>query len=237
MKALKFSISVFLALTVASSAFAGDPKIVQRYMGLGIGAEKAKALATPISVGLTVTNVNLTPVAGVTPASGNASFGSTTVKGLTVTKTDGTPVAGITPASGNFNTAGNIQSEKQVAGSTGWFSGNMLVGSLTLMETPLPILTPGAAFPTPATGVTLSARWSRVVAGAPTANFLQLPVATANVQKDYGVINESANPVAIVAQGADTANAATANTPYVCAATKRCDCKGTSTTTFQCVGM
>jgi hypothetical protein len=65
-----------------------------------------------------------------------------------------------------------------------------------------PIITPATSFPTPpatpGTGSQVAERYNRVVTGAPTATFVQLPIGTPNVGKTYTVDNESANPAAIV---------------------------------------
>ena len=171
------------------------------------------------SDGNTVVTSKSTKVKG-RDSSGNELFSSesagSVVPGLVVKNSSGTP--GATPAAG-----------------TAYFNADIKMATGKDVVIPLAILTPGAAFPTPATGIPLPVgQVSRVVAGAPTANHVQLPLATASVGKNAILLNESAQPVAIVAQGTDTCNAATANTPCSCAANKICECIAPATGLWKC---
>jgi hypothetical protein len=101
-----------------------------------------------------------------------------------------------------------------------------------------PIITPATSFPTPpatpGTGSQVAERYNRVVTGAPTATFVQLPIGTPNVGKTYTVDNESANPAAIVPVSGDAINALAAATPYACAAGKVCDCFAKANALWSC---
>jgi hypothetical protein len=97
-----------------------------------------------------------------------------------------------------------------------------------------PIMTPDTAFPTPGSGSDLVAKVSIMAAGAPTAAFVQLPLATAAVGETYQVANRSSNPVAIVPISGNTQGVAAAATPFACTTLKMCDCTAVSTSNWQC---
>lgn len=96
------------------------------------------------------------------------------------------------------------------------------------------VMTPSTSFPTPNAGDTLTQRYSSVATAAPTAAYVELPAATANVGSTFSVVNQGANPLAVVPKSGDTANSAAAATPYACAAGKWCDCTGITTGNWQC---
>lgn len=95
------------------------------------------------------------------------------------------------------------------------------------------VLTPSADF-TPVAGSSITNRMNRVVAGAPTANFVSLPAATPNVGEFFGISNESANPVAVLPAGADTLQGRAAATPFSCAANTACYCNAFGTGAWGC---
>jgi len=102
---------------------------------------------------------------------------------------------------------------------------------------PLPaVLTPQTSYPTPATATFLSARYSLMASGAPTAAYVTLPQATGIPQTSQarGLISRSGNPVAVVPYPGDTIGNAAAATPYSCAAGKFCDCIKTGSTSWDC---
>ena len=95
------------------------------------------------------------------------------------------------------------------------------------------VMTPSTAVPTPAAGNTLSEVNTIIAAGAPTAAFVVLPVATASVGKTYRVFNQGSNPVAIVPQ-TGVVNVSAALTPFACTTLKECECTGLTTGVFGC---
>lgn len=95
------------------------------------------------------------------------------------------------------------------------------------------VITPSTSVPTPSAGNTLSNRRTIVAAGAPTAAFVVLPVATASVGKTYSVLNQGSNPVAIVPQ-TGSINVSGALTPFACTTLKECQCSGLTSSTFSC---
>jgi len=95
------------------------------------------------------------------------------------------------------------------------------------------VITPSTASITPAAGYTLTGRYSIVVAGAPTANFVVLPVATTVVGKSFRLYNQSSNPVAIVPQ-TGSINVSAALTPFACTTLKECECTGITNGNFGC---
>lgn len=132
----------------------------------------------------------------------------------------GTPVAWVTPSTGGFvSTSGDVT-----------FQG---AGKQPVYPAAA-IITPATSFPTPGAGGDLTARFTRIAAGAPTAAFVQLPRATANVGKTYSVVSLSSNPVAIVPISGDSQGAAAAATPYSCTAGKFCSCTALTTALWGC---
>lgn len=94
------------------------------------------------------------------------------------------------------------------------------------------VITPSTTFPTPvgattpAAGDTLTNQIYIVATAAPTAAFLELPVATVQPGvAERQVWNRGANPVAIVAQGSDTINNTAAATAFSCTTGKLCTCR------------
>ncbi len=96
------------------------------------------------------------------------------------------------------------------------------------------IITPSTSFPTPAAGDTLTQRLTIVAAGAPTATFVELPLATAVIGKTFTVFNQSSNPAAIVPISGNTQGVAVAATPFACTTLKSCDCTALSSTNWMC---
>lgn len=96
------------------------------------------------------------------------------------------------------------------------------------------VITPSTSYPTPNAGDTLTQRLSIIAAGAPTATFVELPLATISVGESYSVLNGSSNPVAIVPISGNSSNALAAGTPFSCATTLRCDCVAVSSTLWAC---
>lgn len=101
-----------------------------------------------------------------------------------------------------------------------------------------PVMTPATSFPTPpatpGTGSQVAARHSIIVAGAPTATFVQLPQATISVGKTFTVVNQSSNPAAIVPVSGDTQGVSAAATPYACTTLKTCDCVALTNSNWMC---
>ena len=95
------------------------------------------------------------------------------------------------------------------------------------------VMTPSTGVPTPAAGNTLSERNTIIAAGAPTAAFIVLPLATLSVGKSYTVYNQGSNPVAIVPQ-TGVVNVSAALTPFSCTTLKECKCTGLTTGVFGC---
>lgn len=85
---------------------------------------------------------------------------------------------------------------------------------------------------TPAAGARLSARNNAIATAGPTAQYVFV-VPTANVGKALSVYNQSGNPLPIIPESG-TINAAAAFTPFICATTKDCECKGYSTGQMVC---
>lgn len=95
------------------------------------------------------------------------------------------------------------------------------------------VVTPTANL-TPVAGARIATNNFLIVAtAAPTANFV-FAQPTASVGKTYHVYNQSANPVAILPEDG-AINAAAALTPFACAATKLCSCRGFTTGQMICV--
>lgn len=95
------------------------------------------------------------------------------------------------------------------------------------------VITPSTGVPTPAAGNTLTNRYTILAAGAPTAAFVVLPVATTSVGKTFTVFNQGSNPLAIVPQ-TGVVNVSAALTPFSCTTLKECQCKGLTTGVFGC---
>lgn len=95
------------------------------------------------------------------------------------------------------------------------------------------VITPATSYPTPAAGNTLSRRYTILAAGAPTAAFVALPVATSSIGKKYTIFNQGSNPLAI-APNTGSINVDAALTPYSCATLKECECTGLSSTVWGC---
>lgn len=95
------------------------------------------------------------------------------------------------------------------------------------------VITPSTSVPTPSAGNTLTERYTILAAGAPTAAYVVLPVATSSVGKSYTVYNQGSNPLAIVPQ-TGSINVTGALTPFSCTTLKECQCRGLSTSTFGC---
>lgn len=95
------------------------------------------------------------------------------------------------------------------------------------------VITPSTGVPTPAAGNTLSERLTILAAGAPTAAFVVLPVATSSVGKTFTVWNQGSNPLAIVPQ-TGVINVSGALTPFSCTTLKQCQCTGLTTGVFGC---
>jgi hypothetical protein len=95
------------------------------------------------------------------------------------------------------------------------------------------VITPSTGVPTPAAGNTLTNRYTILAAGAPTAAFVVLPVATSSVGKTFTVFNQGSNPLAIVPQ-TGVVNVSAALTPFSCTTLKECQCKGLTTAAFGC---
>lgn len=95
------------------------------------------------------------------------------------------------------------------------------------------VITPSTGVPTPAAGNTLTNRYTILAAGAPTAAFVVLPVATTSVGKTFSVFNQGSNPLAIVPQ-TGVINVSAALTPFSCTTLKECQCKGLTTGVFGC---
>lgn len=95
------------------------------------------------------------------------------------------------------------------------------------------VITPETGVPTPAAGNTLSERHTILAAGAPTAAFVVLPVATSSVGKVFKIWNQGSNPLAIVPQ-TGVINVSGALTPFSCTTLKECTCTGLTTGVFGC---
>lgn len=106
-----------------------------------------------------------------------------------------------------------------------------------MVRQPLPVvITPATAYPTPASGTLLTEQLTMVATAAPTANFVELAKATTVPESpSFGLLNPSANPVAIVPRQGDSVNNVAAGTPYSCAASKLCNCRKISTSRYWCV--
>ena len=211
----KFLVLV-LAFAFASVAHA---QTATKLMGVGFAAEQAKVLAERSSTteGLKVTNSSGTPVAGITPASGNAVIGGTlSVTGAT-TLTGATTITGAQTLTGQTNHAADAV-----------FASGKGVQEAVAIITPSTNMTPAAAS-------NLSAKVNRLISTSPTLAAVHVPAATANVGKDFVIVNEGANPVLVFPSGAsDTLNAGAAGTPVSVAAGKIADCLGVAAGKYQC---
>ena len=205
----KLLLVALLALTAVPAY--GDSTTVSNLQGLGMPGELASEIDKSY--------------AGTSGTSGQLS----TTGSVIFRNSTGTPKAFVTAATGGASFA-------DISGTTGSLSGDLTFsGAGAGPKFPAPgNITPATSFPTPAGAGQLSARVNLIVAGAPTAAFVQLPAATANVGETFNVYSASSNPVAIVPISGDTANAAAAATPYNCAAGKWCDCFATTTGTWVC---
>lgn len=179
-RVFNFLVAFFLVLIFASASYA---QTASKIMGTGLSAEKAVVIAERSAnvVGLKVTNSTGTPVAGITPASGNAVIGGTLavtgastltggVVGLKVTNSTLTPVAGITPASGNIATSGSI-SGAAISGSTVTGTGALTGAGLVVTNastTPMAGITPASG--NIVTGGTLAVTGASTLTGAVAAN-------------------------------------------------------------------
>lgn len=113
-------------------------------------------------------------------------------------------------------------------------SEGLLFGSAVQPQFPAAsVITPSTSVPTPGTGNTLSNPATIVAAGAPTAAYVVLPLATASVGKTYKVYNQGSNPVAVVPQ-TGVINVSGALTPFSCPTLKECTCRGLTTAAFGC---
>lgn len=96
------------------------------------------------------------------------------------------------------------------------------------------VVTPATSFPTPGGAGGITYRNSIVAAGAPTATFVQLPLATISVGKTFSVFNQSSNPAAIVPISGDTQGVSAAATPFACTTLKTCDCTALTSANWMC---
>lgn len=104
-------------------------------------------------------------------------------------------------------------------------------GQVTNKFQPATVVTP-ASNVTPVAAAILAQPRSIIATAAPTANYVFLPLASA--QKAFVTDNDSANPVQIMPQSTDVINAAAALTPYACATTKRCECDPVTAAKYKC---
>lgn len=95
------------------------------------------------------------------------------------------------------------------------------------------VLTPAADL-TPVAGGSITTVLSRVVTGAPTASYIVLPAATANVGKSYVVANEDSDPINFLPAGANTLCGRAAATPCACAGNSMCTCTAVTTSAWAC---
>lgn len=124
-----------------------------------------------------------------------------------------------------------------ISNGAGTVNGDLTFGTAGQQpKYPLPaVMTPSTTFPTPNAGDTLVGVLSVVATAAPTAAYVELAVATASQGKQFAVYNKSANPLQVVAQGADVINALVANTPFACATGKLCNCRSLTAGSYVCV--
>ena len=137
----------------------------------------------------------------------------------------------ITNATGTIAASGSTTNINITSG----FDINMQgVGQVT---NPLPsVITPATSYPTHAATTPITARYSIIAAGGPTAMFVLLPTGasmTSNV-KEIGFINNASNPVAVVPNSTDVINIAAAATPFSCATDTYCECKKVAAGSFRC---
>lgn len=136
-----------------------------------------------------------------------------------------------------------VNSDTYMINSQGTIAARATGSSINLqtgfqVNDPLPgVLTPATSYPTPASVAgSISSRYNIVAAGGPTAMFVGFPQATtlpANV-KQFGVFNQSSNPVALVPYPGDTFNVSAAATPFSCTTLKYCECLKLTATNWGC---
>lgn len=204
---------------MATEAFA-DSSSVSALVGLHFTSEQANYL---VKNGISIRNGNYINFANATPAATalpvlkldtannpflNAITGKTVKLGV-----NGTSTVKVTATDMQFAIAGG-QPQYPIAA----------------------IITPSTSFPTPNAGDTLTQVNSILAAGAPTAAFVELPAATANVGKTFTLFNQGSNPGGMVPISGDTVNVAAAATPFSCATGKKCDCTGLINSNWGCSG-
>ena len=88
---------------------------------------------------------------------------------------------------------------------------------------------------TPISGSSISNVVNVVATAAATANsYVNLPVATAHVGKDFDLLNTSAHPMKIQPDNADSMNTSAAGTAYSCTTGSYCKCRAISNTLWGC---
>lgn len=120
----------------------------------------------------------------------------------------------------------------QIDGANGMLTFPKTTGNIVFPSAS--VITPSTSFPTPAAGDTLANRNTIIAAGAPTAAFVELPLATVAVGKTYSLYNQGSNPVAIVPISGNTQGVAAAATPFSCTTLKSCDCTALTTSNWMC---
>jgi hypothetical protein len=144
---------------------------------------------------------------------------------------DNQTTVGVLGVDSNGNTTVQSLSGKSVT-----FPGAVTFASGAQVAYPVAVvITPATSFPTPsATGSLLVQKHSIIAAGAPTATFVQLPLATASVGKTYSVFNQASQPAAIVPISGDTQGVSAAATPFICTTLKSCDCTALTSANWMC---
>jgi hypothetical protein len=189
---------------------------------LGTSSKKWRVLylsSTADVSGLIIRNATGTPMAGVTPASGNlttsgsiAASSNLDAVGIILRNATGTPLAGVTPASGNFVTGGVINAGS--FGSTGDLSFSV-AGKGPVLLNYVPTM---AATPADGTNM-LTGRYNSIPTAAANTAALFETTPTSGVVKV--TCNRGVNAVRLKAGGASTLNGSTAGA-YIPLAVQQC---------------
>lgn len=215
------------ASLTGSLTFAGvGPIIAPTALSFAVGAA-----STP---NYTLDNVKLLfPNAGImaAPTSVAISAGAANTPNYTFDAVKLTfPSTGVLAASTAIGVAAGAATTPNVTFQS---NGIALTNTNDLIYPAAAVITPSTGVPTPAAGNTLTNRYTILAAGAPTAAFVVLPVATTSVGRSWTVYNQGSNPLAIVPQ-TGVINVSAALTPFSCTTLKECKCTGIATGTFGC---
>lgn len=215
---------LILIITVLLLAVRAEAQVTAaQLMAVGMPSQQAEIVAGVFTGGATVAN-NTYIKARNQAANANISMLAADATDDTVLNADSGDVIKFSVATTPIAQLGSTGFSTDVPYAAGGFQDKFPAAA---------VMTPSTSSVTPAAGYTLSERNTIIAAGAPTAAFVVLPVATTSVGKRFTLFNQGSNPVAIVPQ-TGVINVSAALTPFSCTTLKECECTGLTTGVFGC---